>query len=51
MFSSITKPTPSHQEPTLDELLAGSPKSRLKRTQEDREWLEEPSKEKECCKT
>ena len=33
--------TPSVTEPSLEELLAGSPKENLKLTDEDREWLTE----------
>ena len=33
--------TPTAQEPTLEELLAGSPKNNLALTDDDKEWLED----------
>lgn len=39
--------TPVAEKTTLDDLLAGSDPEKLKRTQEDCEWLEAPAKGKE----
>ena len=39
--------TPASEEPTLEELLAGSPKENLALSDEDREWLQASSKGKE----
>jgi len=33
--------TPTAQDPTLEELLAGSPKKNLALTDDDKEWLED----------
>lgn len=33
--------TPVQEEPTLDDLLAGSPKEKLALTEEDKEWLDD----------
>lgn len=39
--------TPAVKEPTLEELLAGSPRENLRLTDEDREWLTEAPTGKE----
>lgn len=39
--------TPTAEEPTLEELLAGSPKANMAMTKEDREWLSDAPKGKE----
>jgi len=39
--------SPIKKEPTLEELLAGSPKEALALTDEDREWLNAPAVGKE----
>ena len=39
--------TPAVKEPTLEELLAGSPRENLSLTDEDREWLSEAPTGKE----
>ena len=39
--------TPAIKEPTLDELLAGSPRENFRLTDEDREWLAEAPAGKE----
>ncbi|MBA2657406.1 MAG: AbrB/MazE/SpoVT family DNA-binding domain-containing protein [Tatlockia sp.] len=39
--------TPVVEKHTLDELLAGTPKEKLRFTDEDREWLDESARGKE----